>query len=79
MENRPRLLAVAQWHDVKFLVRKVTGCELKRFYVQRVEWGGDAGWLVEFKQNDYAEIAAGSVVNGIQIGNRAIWIGVVYV
>lgn len=67
----------AKWHDLKFLVRKITGCELSKIFITHCEWGNDNGWIVELNGIDpdirIAELRR-NLYGVVQIGERAIWV-----
>lgn len=70
------LSASAKWHDVKFLVRKVTNCDLRHFYVEPFMWAGDYGFLVSFRQAFHVDEMLQRVNKTIKVAENVIWIGV---
>lgn len=74
--QKQRIHAKAQWHDIKFLCRKLTGCELRQVYVARVDYNDWCGWVAEFNVDvDISEIRR-TVDKVVVVGDRAVFIGV---
>lgn len=74
--NRLYISPSAHWFDVKFLICKSVGCDMKKFYVDRFDWGDDAGWLISFRNPDYCIVVKDRLGNAIQVANKVVWIGV---
>lgn len=64
-----------RWQDVKFMFRKITGIQLDDFYIQRIKWGYDTGWLIELSgpyevedvmKHFYGSIKCGKMVFFVQ-------------
>lgn len=67
----------AKWHDVKYLCRRLAGCELSQIYVGYVDYGSWLGWIVEFSVDvDLSEFKR-NVSRVVVVGERAIFIGVI--
>lgn len=78
--ERQNVRGRAQWHDLKFLVRKVTTAELRSIYVRQCDWGNDNGWLIEFSNESYidhdfyiAELKR-HLFGVVRLGQRVCWI-----
>ena len=74
--DKQKVLYRAQWHDVKFLVRKIARCELAELHVEHIGYDNWRGWLVEFAVDvDVSEIKR-LVYGTLVVGQRAVFIGV---
>ena len=71
-----RVLARAEWHDVKMLVIKLTGCRPQKVYVDPLDWSDSHAWLVEFKEDVDLSIIKNNVYATLIVGERAVVIGV---
>jgi len=69
----------AHWFDVKFLIAKSTGCDMKKFYVDGFEWSGDYGWFITFRNADYCMLIKDRFGCAVQVTNNVVWIGVKHV
>lgn len=71
-----RVLARAEWHDVKMLVSKVAQCHPKMFFVHQVEWSDGKGWLIECHPSVDIDMLRQGIFGVLQVGKNTIVIGV---
>lgn len=73
---KQKVMERARWQDVKFLLRKLLGCELDSIYVKQVVHNDWCGWLVEFRGDPDFDILRSNVSGIIVLGERSCFIGV---
>lgn len=73
---KQRLLPRAEWHDIKFLMRKLTDLPLHHIYVFKLDHNAWQGWVVQFKTEIDLDKVRNNVWGICRLGNKVIFIGV---
>jgi len=74
--EKKRILPRAEWHDVKALCRKLSGCSPTEVFVTSAHRHGWDGWVVEFRTDvDLSDIKR-QVYGTCILGKRAVFLGV---
>lgn len=69
----------AKWHDVKALIKKLTGIDEQDIFVERFMWRNDVGWLVTLYVNGsevYMQNLKQEVRNVLIVGYNVMYVQV---
>lgn len=66
----------AEWHDLKFLLRRLLALELDQIYCKRVDYNDWYGWLCEFTIDVDVGLVQREVASVVVLSDRVIFIGV---